>query len=197
MNPSQAVATRSRVEIVDAISAFTSVDLARLKLVANKYAYCRNFSPDDLLQEAICRSLEEQDGRKCPMHVDVVRFLNEAMRSIANGEARKVEHKVTFVPVANHGVQQDGEVDPPDSRLNPEETLTAEQDEAAILKALRAPFDDDPQAREIVEGILAGFNGEELRELTSLDKTSYDSKRKLIRRRIDKTYLRDSSHDKK
>ena len=32
------------------------------------------------------------------------------------------------------------------------------------------------------------MTAEEMRELTGLDKTGYDSKRKLIRRRIDKQY---------
>jgi hypothetical protein len=32
--------------------------------------------------------------RNCPKHVDVVKFLVEAMRSIANGEGQKVENQV-------------------------------------------------------------------------------------------------------
>jgi len=191
----QAVVIRSCSEIADAIRTFTPADWVRLKLTAKKYAFRRNFSPDDLLQEAMRRALEEKDGRKCPTHIDVVKFLAEAMRSIADGEAEKVENQMTFIPVANHSGQQDGEIDLVDSRPNPEETFDAKQNEATITKALCAPFDDDPQAREIVEGILAGFNGEELRKLTSLDKTAYDSKRKLIRRRIDKIYPKDLSHD--
>ena len=53
---------------------------------------------------------------------------------------------------------------------------------------LLALFDDDPQARDIVEGTIAGMTADDMRELTGLDKKAYDSKRKLIRRRIDKKY---------
>ena len=36
--------------------------------------------------------------------------------------------------------------------------------------------------------MMEGIEGEELRELTDLDKTAYQSKRRLIRRRIDKKF---------
>ena len=73
----------------------------------------------------------------------------------------------------------------------------AKQDEAAILNAALAAFVDDQAARDIVEGTLAGMNGQELRELIGLDQTTYDSKRKLVRRRIDNTYNKDGSYDRR
>lgn len=51
-----------------------------------------------------------------------------------------------------------------------------------------ALFDDDSQALDLVEGIMEGFGADELRELTGLDGTAYASKRRLIRRTIDKHY---------
>lgn len=63
-----------------------------------------------------------------------------------------------------------------------------EQSEAAIRGAVLALFDDDQQARDIVEGTMVDLSADELRELTGLDKTAYASKRKLMRRRIDKAY---------
>lgn len=151
-------------------------------------------SDEDLLHEAVHRALKEKGGRKCPTNVDVVKFLAEAMRSISNGEYEKID-QIDFVAIANHGDQLEEQIDPWDSSPNPEEVVIAKQDEAAILSAALAPFDDDQAARDIVEGTLAGMNGQELRELTGLDQTAYDSKRKLIRRRIDKTYNKDGSHD--
>jgi hypothetical protein len=49
-------------------------------------------------------------------------------------------------------------------------------------------FADDPTAQIIVEGIMEGMDGEELRALTELDDTAFGSKRRLIRRRIDKAF---------
>lgn len=194
MNVPLAAVSRSRDEILDAIRSFTVAEWARLRLIAKKYAYCHTMTHEDLLHEVILRAIEETDARKCPSNVDVVRFLAEAMRSISNGEYKKID-KVDLVAIANHGDQSGGQIDPPDSTLNPEEVLIAKRDEAAILKAVLAPFDDDQAARDIVEGTLAGMNGQELRELIGLDQTAYDSKRKLVRRRIDNTYNKDGSHD--
>ena len=44
----------------------------------------------------------------------------------------------------------------------------------------------EPVAQVIVEGIMEGQRGEDLRALTDLDPTAYQSKRRLIRRRIAK-----------
>jgi RNA polymerase sigma-70 factor (ECF subfamily) len=49
-------------------------------------------------------------------------------------------------------------------------------------------FPDDQQARDLLDGIMEGYEGEELRALTDLDEISFASKRRLIRRRIDKHY---------
>jgi len=140
-----------------------------------------------LLQEAFRRALE-CDGRQCPAHVDVVKFLAEAMRSIAHGEAGKTEYLVTIVPIIQHGDgQEKGVVDPEDSCLNAEDDVAYEQN-MCIRVAMLALFKDDPVARDLLEGIMEDFDADELRELTGLDKTAYASKRRLIRRTIDKHY---------
>ena len=40
----------------------------------------------------------------------------------------------------------------------------------------------------MVDGIMEGMDGEELRAFTELDKTAFASKRKLIKRRIEKAF---------
>jgi hypothetical protein len=79
-------------------------------------------------------------------------------------------------------------VDPEEPGLNAEDAAIGKQNVAAIRNAMLALFDDDSQARDLVEGIMEGFSAGELRELTGLDETSYASKRRLIRRTIDKHY---------
>lgn len=181
-----AVAVRTRDEIADAIRALTPAQSARLRLVSEKYAWRCPFGPDDLLQEAFLRALE--GGRKCPVHVDVVRFLAEAMRSIADGEAEKIENQVALTPIAQLGDEQDGTVDPEEPRLNAEDAAMCKQNVAALRNAMLALFNEDSQARDLVEGMMEDFTAEELRKLTELDETAYASKRRLIRRTIDKHY---------
>lgn len=187
MNSGQVAATRTRDEIAAAIRSLTAVDLARLKMVARKYAFGRPIEPDDLLQESYIRAL---DSRACPSHVDVVKFLAEAMRSIAHGEAEKVEHKVTLVPIAKTGGPEDAESIKDEADDAETQMIAAQRAERCIAThaAVIALFDDDPTAQLVLEGLMEEMTAEEMRELTGLDKTGYDSKRKLIRRRIDKQY---------
>lgn len=179
------LATRSRDEISSAIRALTPAELARLKLVARRYAAGRPIEPDDLLQEAMLRAL---DSRVCPSNVDVVRFLAEAMRSIAHGENEKAEHKLVLVPVAKTGEPSAETLAAPDPTPNAEVRMISEDEAARIRMAILALFDDDPQARDIVEGTMEEMTAEELRELTGLNLTDYNSKRRLIRRRIDTAF---------
>lgn len=178
-------APRSRDEIASAIRALPAADWARLKRVARYYSAGRPIEAEDLLQEALTRAV---DTRNCPAYVDVVKFLAEAMRSIAHGESEKVENRLLLVPVPKTGEQSAKVLAVRDPAPSPEASLISEEAAAGIRRALLALFDDDPQARDIVEGTMAEMTADELRALTGLDQTAYDSKRKLIRRRIDKAF---------
>lgn len=185
MTSSQIAYSRSRDEIADAIRNLVPANWGRLKKVARHYARTE-IGASDLLQEAFARAL---DGRTCPVHVDVVKFLAEAMRSIANGEGEKIEHRLPVVSiVAKTGDLLPSALKYSDPTPNAEERLAAEEIAALRRRDILAIFDDDPVAQLIVEGIMEGMSSEELRELSEIDVTAYDSKRKLIRRRIDKKY---------
>ena len=185
MSTMNSAALRTPDEIDRAIQDLSDADWTRLGRVAKRYARNGLIEPDDLLQEAFRRAL---DGRRnCPVHVHPVKFLAEAMRSIADGESEKIESYPRLVPIANHGGHETG-VDPPDPALDPEQRAGSVDEEAVIKARLLSAFEDDEIAQVIVEGIMEGIEGEELRELTDLDKTAYQSKRRLIRRRIDKKF---------
>ena len=125
---------------------------------------------------------------KCPTNVEVVRFLAEVMRSIADGEASKPENQVTLIPVLQPGDPVSDAVDPINLGLNAEEKLVAADSAEAFRQAMLGLFPDDPQARDLLDEIMEGYEGEELRALTNLDETGFASKRRLIRRRIDKNF---------
>lgn len=186
VNSSQSATSYSREEIETMLRSLTPADWIRLKCVSHRYAR-PEIEANDLLQEALTRAL---DGRKCPTHVDIVRFLSEAMRSIANGEGEKIEHRLVLVPI-----EQDSDKkinSEPFNYSDPSQTADAamisEEDEAKIRHDILALFDDDPVAQDVLEGIMEDLSAIEIRQLTDLNKTDYDSKRKLIRRRIDKKY---------
>jgi DNA-directed RNA polymerase specialized sigma24 family protein len=181
------VPVRSCDEIAAEISAFTDAQRIRLRKVAEKYAWLYPPGTDeDLLSEAIARALA--GTRQCPMNVNVVRFLAEVMRSIADGEMGKLENQVTLTAVSQPGDPVSDAVDPIDSGMNTEEKMIAAESAEAFRQAMLRLFPDDPQARDLLDGIMEGYEGEELRTLTSLDETGFASKRRLIRRRIDKNF---------
>ncbi len=184
LNESENPVVRTRDEIADAIRSLTPAQSARLRAVADHYAYA--MAADDLLQEAFVRALAEE--RHCPTHIDVVRFLAEVMRSIANAEYEKAKGRPHLVAVANHGDQHEASVDPPDSCIAVDDWLAREHHATERRKEILALFDDDPQARDIIEGRMAELDADELRELTGLDVIAYDSKLRLIRRRINKKF---------
>ena len=183
MSRTEIAAVRTRDELADAIRGLSDAEWGRLRKVAAAYARGRPIEADDLLQEAFRRALD--GNRTCPAHVTVVKFLAEAMRSIAHGEKEKGDKQPFLVPLANHS-NSEPVADPPDARPDPEQLVMSNEAIAAMTETMLTLFEDDPTAQIILEGIMEGMEGEALRELTELDATAYQSKRRLIRRRIDK-----------
>jgi DNA-directed RNA polymerase specialized sigma24 family protein len=173
-------------EVRAAIEALSETDWVRLLKVANVYGRNRRLDPDDLLQEAFTRALE--GSRHCPRGVDIVRFLAEAMRSIASDDLKSRKRKPELHLVPKVGGDEALEFDIPADEPNTEDLLVSRQEAERITASTLALFDDDLIARTIVEGDMEGMEAEELRVLTGLDKTAYASKRRLIRRRIDKAF---------
>ena len=172
---------RTPAEIANAIRSLTPAQWARLRNAADLYSLGRPMEAEDLLQESFRRALDGE--RKCPTHVDVVRFLAEAIRSIANSEYKRAKRRPPVVPLLAPGDPVPQAEDPEDPTPNVEEQLAAAEDRKQRIVAL---FGDDPVAQVIVEGIMEGTRGEDLRALTDLDPTAYQSKRRLILRRIAK-----------
>lgn len=192
MNSGPAAARRSHDEVKDAIRALTPAQWVRLRKAAAYFAAGRPVEADDLLQMAFASALDE-NGRTCPTNVDIVRFLAGAMRSIADGEIDKASRRPILVPVPKTGGREEGEeeeVEFADDRPNVEQHHINAENEAEKRAAILALFEDNPTARDLAEGVMAGMTKEELCELTGLDETSYQSMRKRIRRRIDAAFPR-------
>lgn len=184
MSLQEAATARSRAEIVEAMRRLSAADWVRLKKVAAYYARPA-IPPLDLLQEAFVRALD--GSRVCPAHVDAVRFLAEAMRSIADGEQEMADRRPALV-FFEGGSGAAEAMDFPDPAPGVEYRIVQAEQDARMRADLLTLFDDDPAAKDILEGTMEGMTAADLRELTGLDRTAYDSKRKLIRRRIDKRY---------
>jgi DNA-directed RNA polymerase specialized sigma24 family protein len=182
-----ATTIRSEAEVKDAVQALQDQELVRLRSIARALARFSPIAADDLLQEAFCRALDR--SRRWPIDVDAVPFLAGIMRSISS-DAAKAAHRrpeQSLEVMAESGRDWPAEVPTAEQVL-----INAEEDEARIVRAGAAKrtvvdlFGDDLAAQIIVEGMMEGLDGEDLRVLTGLDKTAFASKRRLVRRRIAK-----------
>ena len=169
---------RTRGDVEASLRTFTVADWARLHLAAKSYTFKTAWLVDDIVQESIVRTL--QGTRNCPTDIDVMKHLIDTMSSIADGEREKAYNQITHLPTSQPGMEDAADL--ASSEWSVEEKLIYESGKAEIL----AMFEDDPVARDLVEGILAGFDTEQLKELTGLQGTAYNTKRTLVRRRLSK-----------
>jgi hypothetical protein len=184
-SPAQDV--RSKKEIAAAILAFTPAQKLKLSKAAHIYGG-RHMQPDDLLQRAFHLALEdgsdkEQGRRCCPVHVDVVTFLCQVMRSIGHGEREKQRNRPPHLPINPNGLGATA-VDPIDPGPDPGEMIDA----VRTYRHVMSLFDHDPLAKAILEGIEMKLDSEEIRRRTGLTKVAYESKRRQIRRIIGRAY---------
>jgi DNA-directed RNA polymerase specialized sigma24 family protein len=176
----------TQTEVKNAIEVLPPAAWLRLHRVAR--ALCRHtgIDADDLLQDAFHRALD--GSRQCPRHVDVLRFLAGAMRSIASDWSKTQKRQSDVGLVASTGSLQKVIVEVRDLHPDPHELLASEQEAACMKRAVLEVFADDLVAQRMLEGIMDGLEGEELRSFTDLNETEFASKRRLVRRRIDKAF---------
>jgi len=154
----------------------------RLDKIARVYAARCGLGADDLLQEAVTRVFE--GSRHCPRQVAVVPFLAQVMRSLCSDENKAQDRKPEHLHLS--GLEESG-FELPDTSKSPEKLWQSRQRVAELF----ALFQDDELAVDIIEYIAAGYTAEEIRKDLGLDQTTYDSKRRFIRRRIDRHLRRE------
>ena len=110
------------------------------------------------------------------------------MHSIASDDAKKLLRHPELRAVSFFDDDGGLALDPPDCRANAEQVLAGEQEAKCIRQAIIALFADDPAAQVMVEGIMEGMEGDELRAVPDLTPITFASKRRLIRRRIEKAF---------
>lgn len=189
---SQSAAVLSHEEMKSAIRALTPAQWLRLRGIAFQLVRGRPMDMEDLLQEAFVSAL---DGRNCPTDVDIVVFLRGVMRSVLSNEAQKAQRRPKMAYSAVGADERGETIEYRDPSPTIEEDFIDRENAAAARRYVLAQFDDDPDARVILEGDIEGWSAEELRAYTGLDKVAYASKRRLIIRRLNKMQAKGESHD--
>lgn len=178
----------SEEETRQALSELSDADMLRLGKISSRFSRGR-IDPDDLLQRAFVTVLS--GSRKWPRDIDLMCFMVGTIRSLASSQFKSLNRspELHLVGAADNEPEEDlMETTMPDLDPNAEQGLISEQETKAICEAILQLFDKDEIAQVIVEGHMDGIPAADLRELTGLDQKSYNSKRRLIRRRIDSAY---------
>lgn len=174
----------SLTEVTAAIRAMSPLDLKRLKLFALRFTWT-GWDADDLLQEALLRML---DGRRhCRVGLPIAVALAGIVRSVASEVSEDASHVPLLELVPSHSEEETTKV--PDQLrddFSPERILSGRQD----LAAMKALFSTDPPANAVFEGMLAGFEGAELSEVSDVAHSDLATVRKRIARRIGTTLLK-------
>ena len=159
----------SREELEAPIRGLSDADFLKLKRIAQIYIGNHDMDADDLLQEAIVRTLSGE-RRTCPRNVPVITFITGIMRSIASGEREKY---------------------PRMERLNEDEWNAIESLESSPEKnlidlqafaELETIFEDDNEILQLILHLRNGDSAVEIKRLEGWSETQYSTIRRRMRR---------------
>lgn len=177
----------SAAEVADRIRDLSDADVLRLKRASEYLSFGGARPPADLRQEAIRRAVS--GARKCPCGLSMVTFLRGVMRSIAWADRKSLARGPKLAVVAKDDRGEGSLAGIADRRMSPEDKIIHDENIAKMKRKILALFEDDVVAQTLAEGIMDGMEGKELRDLVGLNEKEFATKRRLVRRRIDKAFL--------
>lgn len=183
----------SPAEMRSALEALQPTDLTRLQKEASFLAPGTGMEPNDLLQEAVMRSLEENGGRNCPRDVKLATFLCNVMKSIASHAREKWKRETPSN--SSEGDGDDPIVKAPDPAMSLEEVVVGHLDYGKALAEIEAMFSEDPKAQAIVIGIMEDWTPHEIREMESMSEKEYAAARKRVQRKLLREFPKGLTHE--
>jgi CheY-like chemotaxis protein len=182
-----------KIEVDRAIEALTSSELVLLLRFAEFRVRglgraARGRTGEDLLGEALLRTLigaeATQKGRHWNKDVDFLRHLTEAMRSISSCWKRQNETEAYLVsefPLHDAEGQEHSPLENVASEhAAADERLIEKEEEDRVL----ARFKDDPEATQVLQGLLDGLKKIEIMARYGLDEKGYKATAKRIRMKL-------------
>lgn len=154
------------------ISEFRKPDHASLTKTARFESGRCPEEPEDLLQEALLKAVAGE--RRCPRGVDVVVFVKNTIRSLADNARKRHQRQ---------------------GRLLDELKATAvvaEEDPQPTRELVRRAHDlflNDPLAARVIRGKSQGLRGKALRDFARIDGRELGTVQRRIRRRLERAGL--------
>lgn len=173
--------------IDDALSSLSDVDMLRLRRIAVQYSLPSRYTPDELLSQMFCNILD--GSRKYKKGIHILAFLVKTMQSLVSSDCKSQKRKPECKLDLDAPGKQEASIDSSGNvGQSPEDLLILKDSTAHIKRTVLKLFNDKPDVKDVVEAIMEHMSRSEIQELTGLDDTGYDTIRRYIRRRLQKTF---------
>ena len=144
--------------------------------MARYFAFPAEMDPDDLLQDALVRSLST---RSWPAGLGIFPFINGAMRSIASDTIRRRERDAATLRTGVITEMTGQSLGP----ASPDEILDQCKRAAAYEEALASMAAGDPIHQRVIDGIGLGLCGKKLRVFADVSELELAAARRTLKRR--------------
>jgi len=163
----------SREELEAAVLGISDADILRVSQIANSYTGSHEMEADDLVQEAIMRTLAG-DRKTCPRDLPIVYFLAGVIKSIAHEEREKNKRKKNDEDSYQATLKQ----------FNDEDCST-ENDvlEQQLYNELEAIYEEDEEILLLILYLQEGESSSEIQKNEGWSETHYNSIRRRMRRK--------------
>ena len=187
-------------EVYDAIEAFGDGDFGLLYARATNMIYgARYRDPKDLVHDAMLSAIDgatsgSGKGRGWPTAVPFMAFLTKCMKGIASNSRTSLAGKAEVLAtelVSADGGDADEAMSAASAAASPgvDQELMDAADAAELLRQrdeLFAEFSADDEITMILMAMEDGLRGEDIRVAAELDRTTYETARKRLRRGVAK-----------
>lgn len=171
----------SLAEVESAIAELENHDVLKLRLYAgaNLVFNDREFSEDDLINEAVSRTLS--GNRQWNQKLTIVQHLIGSMRSIANGQRRK---KGSHAELLSEDLSYDDKQIQLESESEHCIDNATVNDSQTAIKTIFATFEKDSDSTKILNALLNDEKRSETISKTSMSENRYGAARKRITRKV-------------
>lgn len=183
-------------EVCDAVESLTEAELGRIYRAAQYALFGTEYmNPLELLGEAVQRTLEGvgiKEGRHWPKDVQFVAYIIRTMQSIAEGSSSSVTQLRTGYLETMAGQEGEAEMalaregffspDVVEQALEVEETNERQARAAADAALIETHFANDEEIQFLIMGDKDGMKPSEIRAVSGMDQTAYDTARRRFRR---------------
>lgn len=169
----------TRVEVEDGLHALTEADYAKLMIIAAFFCRQRRLAvsvcePKELLNQAVLKTLECEEGKRWNKQVSMVRHLDRAMENIS-GHLVRERMKIVAFP---DGLKPEKD----DSKVH--QAADAGTEAAKVSALLKSVFGDDNQAEEVFVFRAEGFRPSEIQARLGINAQEYETVNRRILRKI-------------